>query len=113
MQDGFFFSYGNFALRSSVQIGSRTLASYTYSTDGNHYLTSLDYGNGDSVDYSYDEYGKITKETYEDSATVSYAYDNNGDLATVTDSETGSRAWMYFTYDASGTPMTVEYKGTL
>ena len=32
------FSYGNFALRSSIQIGSRTLASYTYSTDGNHYL---------------------------------------------------------------------------
>ena len=52
------FSYGNFALRSSIQIGSRTLASYTYSTDGNHYLTSLDYGNGDSVDYSYDKYSR-------------------------------------------------------
>ena len=52
------FSYGNFALRSSIQIGSRTLASYTYSTDDNHYLTSLDYGNGDSVDYSYDKYSR-------------------------------------------------------
>ena len=51
------FAYGDFALRSSTKIGSRTLASYSYSTDGNHYLTSLDYGNGDSVDYSYDKYG--------------------------------------------------------
>ena len=53
------FSYGDFALRSSTKIGSRTLASYSYSTDGNHYLTSLDYGNGDSVDYSYDSCGRI------------------------------------------------------
>jgi len=47
-------TYGNFALQSSIKIGSRTLASYGYSADGNHYLTSLDYGNGDSVDYSYE-----------------------------------------------------------
>jgi len=39
-------TYGNFALQSSIKIGSRTLASYGYFVDGNHDLTSLDYGNG-------------------------------------------------------------------
>ena len=104
------FSYGDFALRSSTKIGSRTLASYSYSTDGNHYLTSLDYGNGDSVDYSYDKYGNVTKETYEDSETVSYAYDNNGDLATVTDSATGRKNTYY--YDTTGRLMKYTEKGS-
>ena len=53
----FSFSYGDFAMRSSTKIGSRTWASYSHSADGNRYLTSLDYGNGDSVDYSYDKIG--------------------------------------------------------
>jgi len=39
-------TYGNFGLKSSIKIGSRTLASYGYFVDGNHDLTSLDYGNG-------------------------------------------------------------------
>lgn len=89
-------TYGNFALQSSIKIGSRTLASYGYSADGNHYLTSLDYGNGDSVDYSYDRYGRLKKETYEDSETVSYGYDNNGELATVRDSETDRENGYYY-----------------
>ena len=103
-------AYGDFALRSSTKIGSRTLASYSYSTDGNHYLTSLDYSNGDSVDYSYDKYGNVTKETYEDGETVSYAYDNNGDLATVTDSATGRKNTYY--YDTTGRLMKYEEKGS-
>ena len=46
------FTYGAFALRSSVKIGERTLASYSYTTDRNNYLTTLAYGNGDSVQYT-------------------------------------------------------------
>ena len=53
------FNYGDFSLRSNIAIGSQTLASYSYSTDGNHFLTSLDYGNRDSVDYTYDEIGNL------------------------------------------------------
>ena len=69
------FSYGNFALRSSIQIGSRTLASYTYSTDGIRYLTSLDYGNEDSVDFSCDDNGmRISRER----STKVYDYVYNG-----------------------------------
>lgn len=91
------FTYGAFALRSNVKIGSRTLASYSY-TSRNNFLASLDYGNGDSVDYTYDKQGRVTKQTYEDGDTVTYKYDNSGALASVTDSATGITSTYYYDY---------------
>ena len=91
------FTYGAFALRSNIKIGSRTLASYSY-TSRNNFLASLDYGNGDSVDYTYDNQGRVTKETYEDGDTVTYKYDNSGALASVTDSATGITTTYYYDY---------------
>ena len=91
------FNYGAFALRSNIKIGSRTLASYTY-TSRNNFLASLDYGNGDSVDYTYDNQGRVTKQTYEDGDTVTYKYDNNGTLAAVTDSATNITSTYYYDY---------------
>ena len=67
-------------------MGNRTLAEYTYSNDRNRQLLSLDYGNGDEVQYTYDEQGRVIQETYEDGDTVTYTYDNAGGIATVTDS---------------------------
>lgn len=92
------FYYCTFDLRSSVEIGSYTLAEYTYTNDRNRYLNTLDYGNGDSIQYEYDKMGRVTKQTYEDGATVSYQYDNNGALATVTDSETGIKTTYYYDF---------------
>lgn len=65
------FTYGAFALRSNIKIGSRTLASYNY-TSRNNFLSALDYGNGDHVNYTYDKQGRVTKQTYEDGDTVTY-----------------------------------------
>ena len=90
------FTYGNFALPSAVKIGSRTLASYTYTNDRNFRLASLSYGNGDSVRYTYDSQGRIIKDTYETGSTVSYTYDNDSALATVTDSAIGRTARYYY-----------------
>ena len=59
-------------------------------------LSALDYGNGDSVNYTYDDIGRLIKETFEDGDTVSYAYNNSGDLATVTDSATGITTIYYY-----------------
>ena len=67
-------------------MGNRTLAEYTYSNDRNRQLLSLDYGNGDEVQYTYDEQGRVIQETYENGDTVTYTYDNAGGIATVTDS---------------------------
>ncbi len=88
-------SYGDFALRSNIKIGSRTLASYTYASR-THRLTTLDYGNGDKVQYTYDTQGRVTKQTYEDGDTVTYKYDNSGALATVTDSSSGKTTTYYY-----------------
>ena len=91
------FTYGAFALRSNIKIGSRTLASYSY-TSRNNFLDTLAYGNGDSVKYTYDKQGRVTKQTYEDGDTVTYQYDNNGSLASVTDSATGITTTYYYDY---------------
>ena len=90
------FSYGAFSQRSSIQIGSRTLASYEYTNDRNRYLDKLTYGNSDSVEYEYDDQGRVTLETFEDGSTVSYEYDNTGALATMTDSKTGRKTTYYY-----------------
>ncbi|MGM9602723.1 MAG: RHS repeat-associated core domain-containing protein [Faecousia sp.] len=78
-------------------LGSRTLASYSY-TSRNNYLSALDYGNGDSVQYTYDQQGRVTQQTYEDGDTVSYKYDNSGALACVTDSATGRTTTYYYDF---------------
>lgn len=92
------FVYGDFAQRSSVKVGTRTLASYTYTNDQNRRLDTMTYGNGDSVSYTYDDYGRVLSETFEDGATVTYQYDNTGALATVTDSETGIKTTYYYDF---------------
>ena len=91
------FAYGSFGLRSGIQIGGRTLASYSY-TDRNHYLSSLTYGNGDTLQYTYDKTGRVTKQTYEDGTTVAYQYGSDGALASVTDSATGITTQYYYDF---------------
>lgn len=91
------FAYGNFALRSSIKIGERTLAQYSYE-DRTNRLTELDYGNGGEVKYTYDQQGRTIRETYEDDSYVSYEYDNSGALATVFDSSTGITSTYYYDF---------------
>ena len=92
------FSYNGFSQRTGISIGSRNLATYTYTDNKDRYLSRLDYGNADSVQYTYDDLGRVILETYEDGSTVAYAYDNNGALATVTDSETGIKTTYYYDF---------------
>ena len=94
----------------SIQAGSRTLISHSYSTDGNHQLTRSDYGNGDSVSYGYDSLGRTTSVSYEDGAQVAYTYDNNGNLGLLTDSASG-RKTQYF-YDFQDRLMRWEQSGS-
>ena len=94
----------------SIQAGSRTLISHSYSADGNHQLTRSDYGNGDSVSYGYDSLGHTRSVRYEDGAEVSYAYDNNGNLGLLTDSASG-RKTQYF-YDFQDRLMRWEQSGS-
>ena len=93
-------NYGDFGLRSDIVIYSKTLVSYEYTDDRNYYLKKLAYGNGDSVQYEYDDLGRIVKQTYEDGDTVTYKYNNEGDLASVYDS--GANITTTYYYDFTG-----------
>ena len=108
------FEYGVFGLRTAVRIGNRTLATYHYTEedvdDRKYDLDRLDYGNGDKVEYEYDDKGRTTKQTYEDGHTVTYTYDNSGNLATVTDSASGITTTYY--YDLTDRLMRYEEIGT-
>ena len=109
------FAYGDFALRTSASIGSRTLATYTYSDDENKYLETLAFGNSDKVKYTYDNLGRVTQEAYYEngattaSRTITYQYDNMGALATVVDSKTGVTTKYY--YDTVGRNIGMQESG--
>jgi len=60
-------------------------------------LKKLAYGNGDSVQYTYNGQGQVTSQTYEDGDKVTYRYGNSGELASVTDS--GSGITQHYAYD--------------
>ena len=113
------FSYGTFAQRSSIKVGEKTLATYKYNqydlddddvSNDNNYLNELDYGNGDKVQYSYDEYGRLIAELYEEGDKVTYKYDNSGGLASVHDSASGVTTKYY--YDVTDRLMKYTETGT-
>ncbi len=91
------FTYGDFGLRSSVTIGSRNLANYSY-IPRDHFLSALDYGNDNRVEYTYDRIGRLTEQKYENGDTVTYIYDNSGALARVIDSATGRATTHYYDF---------------
>ena len=104
------FDYGNFGLRSQVKAGTKVLANYTY-TSRTNYLATLAYGNGDSVQYTYNQQGDVTKQTYtDDNATVTFKYNNSGYLASTVDSSSGITTMYY--YDLSDRLASYTEKGT-
>ena len=103
------FEYSDFDLRTKIKIGDdHTLATYSYTDDRNHYLSALDYGNGNRVQYTYDSEGRVIQQTYEDEETVTYLYDNDGALSTVTDSESEITTTYYYDF----TDRTMKYVET-
>ncbi len=103
------FTYGDFSQCSSIKVGNKILANYTYNSE-DHLLSGLAYGNGNTVQYTYDSYGRPTAVTYSNSGTVSYDYDNDGNLASVTDSATGLKT-KYF-YNFLGNAMKITRSGS-
>ena len=104
------FTYTDYSQLMIVSIGGRDLASYHYTNDANRYLFSMEYGNGDYIDYEYDNLGRLIKETFEDGDTVIYRYDNDGALAQVIDSGSGITTKYY--YDFTGRTVKYTESGT-
>ena len=54
------FEYDNYGNRTSVKVGNKILASYTYKAN-NGPLEKMEYGNGENVAYTYDKYGNVSE----------------------------------------------------
>lgn len=81
------------------------LTAYTYDpavNNGN--LASVNYGNGNSVSYTYDNFSRVTAETYSDGSALHYLYNSDGDLSEqyVTDSSGTITEKYSYSYDSLG-----------
>ena len=98
-------SYDEFGNMTRVGVSDLNLAAYEYK-DNNGKLSSMTYGNGDSVKYEYDTLDRIEKICYKESGEndyttkYEYKYDSNGYLHTLYDYESGQT--VSYKYDASG-----------
>ncbi len=97
------FEYDSFGNTTEISAGSNTLASYTYNT-GNGKLSTLTYGNGDSVRYTYDELDRIEQIEYNNGTgyvtAVKYVYNADGNVYLIQDMLAGEVT--QFSYDSTG-----------
>lgn len=68
---------------SNVKVGTQTLVSYCYSNDVSKLLTQTQYGNNQTINYTYNSAGKIATIKFNNDATPAfeYTYNTNGDLS--------------------------------
>jgi len=96
------FSYNAFGLPTTTKVGGNTLATNRYSADRLFLLQQLEYGNGNTVNYTYDDLGRQTGAKYNDMSNYAYTYtyDSDGNIATVTD----NLQWVTtrYSYDMAG-----------
>jgi len=98
------FSYDVFGRPTDTKVGNgtswRTLSSKQYNNAG--LLSKQTYGNGDYINFTYDNLDRITKKVYNDDAStaVQYAYDSEGRTSTIKDIE--NSRYTRFTYDLAG-----------
>ena len=105
-------SYDSFGNMTEVSIGedaedARVLASYSYGSENNH-LDSMTYGNGDSIEYTYDNLDRMTQETWDDGTSYLYMYNAEGALAQKIDAtdetkvDNGTADAVNYQYDSLG-----------
>ena len=85
------FTYDALGRRLQVKVGTQMLSKNTYTNSGVHTgtLSKVEYGNGDSVSYVYDEFNRIRGVKYGTETTPRYEYDYNakGQSAWVKDNQ--------------------------
>ena len=115
------FAYNRWGQQTGIQVGSQNLATYTYediSEDssaqgkGGGNLKKLTYGNGQYVEYTYDEFDRLVKMVYNSGRYVTYTYNAEGSLAKLTYGDGTTEKGSYtFEYDSLGRPVrSTEYR---
>jgi len=106
----YFFTYNDFGQMTRIAVGSRILKDYYYNAD--HSLQRRVYGNGHTVNYTYDFLGRVTTVQHRNTRTgavhTTYTYTGDGQLASVVDS-TGRR--YEYSYDSLGRLSTFTERG--
>ena len=103
----YFFDYDAEGRNYRTSVGSDiyhpTLSETTF-VSGTSLPSTVTYGNGAVVRYSYDKYGRVTYKYFGTgySDYVYYTYNNNGQTARVTEYKNGSYSYYDYTYDTSG-----------
>lgn len=102
------FEYDIYGNVSNVKIGTQSLAQYSYNNTDQ--LGNILYGNGDKINYTYNDKGNITSistqhhgETTDSIIEYEYTYNDNGELASYIDNVNGTIT----TYTDSGYTITI------
>lgn len=94
------FVYDNFGNVTQTKVGSQVLCTNTYGANNSGELKRVTYGNGDYVDYAYDEYGNMTSISQNGTKNFTWNYDSTGNMYSHEDL-VNNRRFMY-TYDSTG-----------
>ncbi|MGN0178101.1 MAG: DNRLRE domain-containing protein, partial [Monoglobaceae bacterium] len=93
------FVYDVFGNVTQTRVGSQTLCTNTYGTN-NGDLKRVTYGNGDYVDYTYDDYGNISAISQNGTQNFTWKYDSTGNMYSHEDLVNNQR--FLYTYDTTG-----------
>ena len=93
------FTYDGFGRKTKAAVGTQTLITNHYAAK-NGPLTSIRYGNAQTIQYVYDKDLRVTEKKYmaNDETKYMYRYDAAGNLAGKSYTMTGEQEW--YTYDA-------------
>ena len=102
------FTYNTFGNTTAIKVGTRVLAQYNYYPN-NGPLQTQTYGNGHTVNYTYDNLGRTKTVTHAGGRTLTYAYTGDGQLYSVTETKPNSDPVVYlYQYDTLGRLMSSE-----
>ena len=92
----YYFEYDEFLRRKKVKVNDITLITNNYSSNNGN-LSSVQYGNGNVVQFSYDEFDRINQYSKSNNL-FKYSYDQNGNLQKILSNDLCER----FYYNKSG-----------
>ena len=93
------FNYDNFGNVTQTKVGSQVLSTNTYGNN-NGDLKQVEYGNGNKIGYTYDDYGNISAISQDGNTNFKWQYDSTGNMYAHDDLVNNQR--FVYTYDSTG-----------